>query len=250
MKQADLGADRRTRWTVAALVMLLHVGLVAGVIRAFTPQFAAQAVDAVTQAFTVSIAPTPTPSPPPPPPPPQPEPPAEPEPEGAAGAPGREATPRDAAVPVARVTLKPTPAPPVAGRGEADAAGARAEGEGTGAAGSGQGTGAGASGSGRGTGGQGGGGSPTVKLEGDINSARDYPRASRSLRIGAAVTIDLTVGIDGRVRACRIVQPSPDPAADRITCELATKRFRFRPARDASGQAVESTYRWRQRWFY
>lgn len=247
--QANPGADRRTRWTVAALVILLHVGLVAGLIRAFTPRFAAQVRDTVTQAFTVSVTPIPTATPSPPPRP-LPEPSAEPEPEGAAAPPGRQAIPREVAAPPARVILKPTSAPPVAGPGDENAAGANVEGSGTGAAGSGQGTGAGASGSGQGIGGQGGGGSPTVKVKGDINSARDYPRATRDLRIGAAVTIDLLVDTEGRVRSCRVVQPSPDPAADRITCELATKRFRFRPARDAAGQPVESTYRWRQRWFY
>lgn len=247
MTQADLRTDRRTRWTVAALVTLLHVGLIAGVIRAFTPQLVTQVADAVTQAFTVTPSPTPTPPPEPPAPPRPAATPTAPERDGATGAPGRKAVPRDAAQPAARVTLKPIPAPPLAGRGDENAAGANAQGEGTGAAGIGQGTGAGASGSGQGGGGA---GSPTVKIEGDINSARDYPRASRALRIGAAVTIDLTIGTDGRVRACRVVQPSPDAAADRITCELAAERFRFRPARDASGDAVESTYRWRQRWFY
>ncbi|MCT2399784.1 energy transducer TonB [Novosphingobium mangrovi (ex Huang et al. 2023)] len=142
--------------------------------------------------------------------------------------------------------VKPTQAPPAAGNGDENASGARPEGEGSGASGPGYGTGAGAGGMGQG----GGQATPTVKIKGDINSAKDYPRASRDLRIGASVTIEMTVGADGRVKACRIVQPSPDPAADRITCALATKRFRFRPALDAEGSPVEATYRWRQRWFY
>ncbi|WP_245892858.1 TonB family protein [Novosphingobium guangzhouense] len=89
-----------------------------------------------------------------------------------------------------------------------------------------------------------------MKIAGDINSARDYPRAGRDLRVGASVTIDLTVGRDGRVTSCRVIQPSPDPQADRITCDLATRRFRFRPATDSGGNQVEALYRWRQRWFY
>ena len=65
-----------------------------------------------------------------------------------------------------------------------------------------------------------------------------------------AVTILLTVDPDGRVRDCRVTQPSPDAEADAITCRLASERFRFRPARNAAGEAVTGKYAWRQRWFY
>jgi protein TonB len=63
------------------------------------------------------------------------------------------------------------------------------------------------------------------------------------------VAVALTVGTDGRVVGCRVLRPSRDPEADRITCALATARFRFRPARDATGNPVESVYGWQQRWF-
>jgi protein TonB len=46
-----------------------------------------------------------------------------------------------------------------------------------------------------------------------------------------------------------VVEPSPDPEADRITCRLAEERFRFRPARNAGGEPVAAQYGWRQRWF-
>ncbi|MEJ2410786.1 MAG: TonB family protein, partial [Novosphingobium sp.] len=239
MRQADLRTGHRTRWGVAAFVLLIHLALVAGLIRAFTPRFAASVVDTVTQAFSIALPPPA--SEPPPAPSPSAGPPAQ---EGAAGAPGRKAKPRDAAVPKAPIAVKPTEAPPAASSGDENASGARDEGADTGASGAGLGTGAGAGGTGQGGGGR---GSPTVKIKGDINSARDYPRATRDLRIGASVTIDLTVGTDGRVSGCRIFRPSPDPGADRITCELAAKRFRFRPATDAAGRPVEATYRWRQR---
>ena len=244
MTQADFRMDRRKRWGIAATVLLIHVVVVAALIRAFTPDFATDVVRTMTQAFTV------TPEPPAP----EPEASTSPAPsvappdkEGAAGAAGRKAKPREVAAPKAKIVVKPTQAPPVAGVGDENASGAKTEGEGSGASGSGLGTGAGASGTGQGGGGQ---AAPTVKIKGDINSAKDYPRSSRDRRIGASVTIDLTVGTDGRVKACRIVQPSPDPVADRITCELATKRFRFRPALDNAGRPIEAVYRWRQRWFY
>jgi hypothetical protein len=57
-------------------------------------------------------------------------------------------------------------------------------------------------GSGNGGQGQGGGGAVTkaVKIAGDINSARDYPRETRDQHIGDSVTVALTVGTDGRVK--------------------------------------------------
>lgn len=243
MTKADLAPPRRTRLGVFAIVAVLHVVLVAVLVRAFTPQFAASVVEGVTRAFTVPVD---TP------------PPAEPSPgpspdntrsrsEGAAGSPGRKASPRETAAPQAKIAIKPTQAPPVAGRGQENASGAREEGQGTGASGEGRGTGSGAGGSG-----EGGGGaiSPPVKIAGDINSARDFPRESRDIRIGTEVIVALTVGTDGRVKACRVVRRSPDAQAGEITCRLATRRFRFRPAQDASGRPVEAVYGWRQRWFY
>ena len=86
-------------------------------------------------------------------------------------------------------------------------------------------------------------------IAGDINAARDYPAASREQRLGDYVIIALTVSVDGRAKACRIHRPSRDPAADQITCRLAQQRFRFRPATNARGEPVESTYGWRQAWF-
>lgn len=229
---------RRPRWGVVLAVCLLHLALLAALVRAFAPQFADTVARSVTTAFSIDLPP--------------PEkleseaPPVAAEPDPApAGAAGRKARPRDAAVPEAPVAVRPTQAPPVAGEGQSDASGAAQKGPGSGAAGAGTGPGAGGAGSG-----QGGGGTPTVKLSGNINSASDYPRKTRELRIGSSVTIDLRVGTDGRVRACTVVAASPDPTADRITCELATRRFRFRPATNGAGEAVEAVYRWRQRWFY
>jgi len=140
------------------------------------------------------------------------------------------------------VAIRPTPAPPIPGPGRQTASGAQANGAGTGA---------GTQGSGPGSDGTGdGGASPTVKIAGEINSAADYPRATRALRKGAAVVIDLVVDTEGQVKACRVVAPSPDSRADAVTCDLAMRRFRFRPALGPKGTPIEAVYRWRQRWFY
>ena len=94
-----------------------------------------------------------------------------------------------------------------------------------------------------------GSGMAPEKLSGEIK-AEDYPTASRSLRIGDYVIVALTIGVDGRVRACTVHRPSRDAAADAITCRLAQERFRFRPARDAAGRLVEAVFGWRQSWHY
>jgi protein TonB len=92
---------------------------------------------------------------------------------------------------------------------------------------------------------------PLELISGRIDDARDYPTppGGRRIRRGHDVVIELTVGTDGRVSACRVTDPSPDPEADAITCRLATERFVFRPRLNAAGEPVVGTYRWRQRWF-
>lgn len=221
------------------LVLLLHLAAVAVLIRAFAPGIVEQVSVRMLEAVTVTL--------PAPPPKPQPEPePSPPEPEGAAAEAGRKAEPREAAVPAPKLVLSsPKPAPPVAATGSELGSGAREAGAGTGGGGQGGGIGSGARGLGQG----GGGASKAVKIAGDINSARDYPAASRELRLGDQVVVALTVGTDGRVKNCRVHRPSRDPEADRITCRLAIERFRFRPATDAAGRPVESVYGWQQRWF-
>ncbi|XJJ65778.1 TonB family protein [Novosphingobium sp. BL-8A] len=238
----DFRPRRPIRWGTAALVAALHFLAIVALVHAFTPEFADTAVRTMTHAFDVPLSPPDRPKP-------EPKPaasPEQPQAQGAAGTAGKRAVPRDVSAPPAPVAIMPTQAPQVTGGGQDNAAGARDSGPGTGAGGAGMGLGAGAAGSGTGGGGL---ASKPVKIAGDINSARDYPRQSRDLRLGHDVTIVLRVGIDGRVKSCRIVQPSPDADADRITCRLATERFRFQPARDGAGNPVEADYGWRQRWF-
>jgi len=228
---------------VVILVGLIHVIVIIALIRAFTPDFADRIAGDLGRALTVTVT-----SPPP-----KPEPSptsaptsAAPEPEAEAAPPGRRAVPKEVAAPEARVVLARPKAPPVAAKGDDDDAGAAEQGAGQGAGGVGEGTGAGRSGSGTGGGGV---AAKAVKIAGSINSARDYPRESRDRRIGSDVVIALTVGTDGKVEDCRIVRASPDPEADRITCRLASERFRFRPATDRAGRPVRSIFGWRQRWF-
>jgi len=243
MARADFSTPKPVRIVIVIVIALLHLAVILGLIRAFAPDFTASVVRNVTSAFTVTVT-SPTPTPPPPPPKAQEQ--AAPKQEGAAAPPGKKAEPREVTAPKPKIVLPKITAPQVAATGNDNRSGARDSGDGTGAAGQGAGTGAGGSGSGAGGG---GGGSPAEKIRGDINSARDYPRSGAELRLGDNVIIVLTVGTDGRPKACRVSRHSKDPRAGPVTCELAMKRFRFRPAKDAAGNPVESTYGWQQRWF-
>ena len=232
----DLSVPRRTKLGVAVLVIVLQVLLIAALVRAFTPDFAAKVVDTVLNTFSVTVT-TPPMAPPPP---------KAPEPAGKSGTEGKKAVPREASVPPVKQPIKQAPAPINPGKGSANTSGAGSQGSGTGAGGPGNGP-----GSGNGGGGTGGGAvTKAVKTAGDINSARDYPIATRDLRIGDYVIVAVTVGTDGSPIGCRVARPSKDAQANAITCQLALKRFRFKPATDASGRAVVSVYGWKQVWFY
>jgi protein TonB len=241
MSRADLSSPHGTRVGVALAVVLLHVALVLALIRAFAPEFTHRAGEQVMAAFSVieSVPPSEPPSP-------------AGKPvihtvrlAGAAAEAGKRSEARPVAAPSPPIVLATQAVPSVAGQGSQDASGAQDAGAGTGSGGQGNGTGAGGAGSGSG----GGGGSKVLKIAGDINSAHDYPAASRELRLGDYVIVALTVGIDGRVKSCLIHRPSRDPQSDQITCRLATERFRFRPATDWQGNPIESVYGWQQRWF-
>ena len=223
----------KPRWGTLLLVGALHLLALALLVRAFAPDFTEQAIERVTALVAVTVT-TPPPAPSP-----QPS-------EGAAAGEGRRATPREVAAPKVRRPPR-VPAPRASSTGTANMSGASEQGAGAGADGEGTG-----SGSGRGGGGT--GGVPVtrpVKIAGDIDDARDYPTppGGRQVRNGHSVTIAMIVGVDGRASDCRVISPSPDPAADRLTCELAVARFRFRPATDTAGHPVPATYGWRQSWF-
>jgi protein TonB len=236
--QADITSPRRTRIGVALAVALIHILAIVGLIRAFAPDFPERVAKQVGEVLTVTVmtpSPTPTPEPSP----------KDTERAGAAGETGKKAVPKEVSAPKPKIVIAEKPAPPVSSTGQADTSGARDTGQGTGAGGQGSGTGSGTGGQGQGA----GGGAPLQKIAGEINSARDFPRETRDLRDGSHVIVALTVGTDGRVKGCRIVSPSRDPEADRITCRLAMERFRFRPATDAAGNPVTSIYGWRQEWW-
>jgi periplasmic protein TonB len=233
MEQAGPAIRRRPKWGTLVLVVLLHLLAIAGLTRAFAPEFTSRVMEQAASILTVTITA------------PEDKPAASPVPdEGASAEQGGQARPRAASAPPKPIPVKPSEAPPVSGAGAENNSGASSAGAGTGGGGEGIGTGSGNSGNGQGN----GAGRRLEKIAGDINSARDYPvpPGGRQARFGTSATIALTVGTDGRATACRIVRASPFPETDAITCRLALERFRFRPAIDRDGNPVVATYGWRQ----
>lgn len=234
----DLAAPRRTRMAIAVGVVLLQVGLVLGLIRAFAPDFAASAVNTVVSTFTVTIT-----APPPPP-----EPAPSPEPAGASGEAGKKAVARETKAPKPKVDIAKTPAPRASSTGSANTSGATSQGSGTGAGGPGDGTGSGNGGAGSG----GGLAAKAVHVSGQINNARDFPvpEGGREARVGKSVVLALTIGTDGRASACRIFRSSGFPDTDAVACRLAQDRLRFKPATNAAGDPVVSTFYWQQKFYF
>lgn len=234
--ELDLTPPRRVKLGVIMLVALLHLAAILALIRAFAPDFTAEAVRTITRSLTVTITA--------PPPPPQP---ARPEPAGAAAEAGRKAVPREVKADKPRVEIAKAPAPRASSTGTADSSGARDAGSGTGAGGAGTGTGSGTGGTG-----QGGGASKPVHISGRIDRAADFPipPGGREARIGKAVILALTVSPEGRAVACRIYKSSGLPDTDAVTCRLAQDRLRFKPALDAAGEPVTGTFYWQQKFFF
>lgn len=233
--------DPRTRIGIVAVVVLIHVGLVSAIIHGLggVPATLAQAgLGQVVAAYNIALPPSPSPPPAPAA--------TTREAEGKAAAAAPTAKAKAVSAPRARIATPRDTAAPVSSTGDEARSGAASAGQGTGGGGNGVGTGSG--GSGNGSGGR-YVAQKAVKIAGDITSTRDYPAAGRDDRIGKSVIVALTVGADGTVRGCRVHRPSGDAEADRITCQLATQRFRFRPATDQNGQPIESVYGWQQRWF-
>ena len=240
MAGAGYSPERRVNWWRLALIVGLHVLAVIGLARVFAPDLTRAVIAEASSLVTVTVRtweePQATPSP---------DPSAQPD-EGAAAEAGREAEARAVVAPEAPLP-RPSAAPRAASTGTANSAGARDQGDGTGAGGSGDGTGSGRAGSGRGGLPVSG---PTVR-SGRIDAARDFPipEGGRRMREGTSVTVQFTVGVDGRASDCSISAPGPDPATNALVCPLVIERIRFNPARDAAGNAVAARYGWRQDFF-
>ena len=84
-----------------------------------------------------------------------------------------------------------------------------------------------------------------ASARGDVRtlfSTDDYPsRAQRNEEEGTA-RARLTIGTNGRVTGCSIVQSTGSSSLDQATCKVLQSRARFTPATDSTGAKVQGDY--------
>lgn len=223
----------RNRALGLAAALAVHVAAVALLVL-FTPEPLAPPEP---EGDLVAVLPTEPLAPPPPPPPVEQE-------EGAAAPPSRGETDAPSPPEPPAPLQSPTPAEPSIDPGSESASGASvAAGSGSGRGGEGSGRGAGDGGSGTGSGRV----TPPVRIAGALTHA-DYARTNPPRGAAGTVFIAFRVRTDGAVDRCRIVRSSGYDVLDRATCRLVERRFRFRPARDAQGRAIEYELRTNFTW--
>lgn len=76
----------------------------------------------------------------------------------------------------------------------------------------------------------------------------DYPSGSLRLDESGTTGFRVTVGSDGRVKACEVLKSSGHRQLDDATCKLVSARARFDPAKDKHGETVVGTYSNSVRW--
>lgn len=78
--------------------------------------------------------------------------------------------------------------------------------------------------------------------------ADDYPADSIRREETGTVRIRWLIDDRGRVRQCGILESSGYPRLDDAACRAISTRARYRPARDATGRAIETTRQRTVRW--
>lgn len=120
-------------------------------------------------------------------------------------------------------------------------------GSGAGGQGSGTGSGTGGNGPGAGSGNGDGGGSDAEWTGGKIKNG-DYPKALREAHVSGTTVTEIAVSPAGRASSCRVIQTSGSRELDAATCQLIMQRFKFKPARNAAGQAISGAIEYEQEW--
>lgn len=79
-------------------------------------------------------------------------------------------------------------------------------------------------------------------------TSNDYP--ARDLREGnqGVTGFTLTIGADGKVQSCAVTRSSGYSGLDKATCDNISRRARFEPATDGSGNRTSGTYNGNIRW--
>ena len=78
---------------------------------------------------------------------------------------------------------------------------------------------------------------PARQRSGSI-AASDYPRSALRHNSQGRATITFTINPQGSVERCELVRSAGDASLDERSCTLVTQRYRYEPARDASGRAI------------
>lgn len=68
----------------------------------------------------------------------------------------------------------------------------------------------------------------------------DYPMAALHRNEQGIVGFEFTVGVDGKVSACRVSQSSGYPALDDAACRALNKKARFTPDKGPGGEPIAS----------
>jgi periplasmic protein TonB len=76
---------------------------------------------------------------------------------------------------------------------------------------------------------------------GSFDNDRDYPPAALRREEQGTVRVGFTIGTNGRVTSCNVLQSSGSSTLDSTTCRIILSRFRYEPARDSFGNPVAET---------
>jgi protein TonB len=230
------GSGRPVRWRAAVLAGTIEAAVIVGIVHALGFDPAAPVSKTLTSLSVFTPEPSNTP---PPPPPPQ----ADSQDAGKAAPPAMREKAAAVIAPPVPLPTQTMPAAPVPGVGVMPRNGAApVPGPGSGAGGVGNGTGAGGNGNGDGAGGD----EPEL-TKGRIDD-KDYPFEALEQRAKGLTRTEIDVSVQGRPTGCRVLKSSGFPILDNLTCRLALKRFRFKAARDASGQPIAGSVYYEQDW--
>jgi protein TonB len=83
---------------------------------------------------------------------------------------------------------------------------------------------------------------------GNWANTNDYPSRALQQEREGTTGFRVTVGANGRVTDCQITSSSGHPDLDQATCTNVTRRARFDPALDGSGNPTTGSYSNRVRW--
>jgi protein TonB len=78
--------------------------------------------------------------------------------------------------------------------------------------------------------------------QGDWFPQDSYPAAARRAEAEGRVSVQVTVGADGRISDCTVTASSGNADLDAATCRLARRNGRFEPARDPQGNPVTAQF--------